>query len=297
MTPYRLGTALLDGRASVILGTDDGWAPLRQLVPAVDGIDLVGLIEKWDTWRAPVEAAAGRIAGAPAGAADLVWLPPLMPRKVLCVGANYGRHNAEMLGTVETPHPYVFLKPPTTTLVGHGSPVRLPTHAVMIDYEVELAIVIGKRLRGVTGAAALDGIFGYTVFNDISARDGVPGPTFLGIDWVAGKGFDDSGPLGPWVVPAAFVRDPMDLRISLSVNDEARQDSTTADMIYSVQALVEYLAGVLTLEPGDIIATGTPEGTAFGRTPPGWLRAGDRMRAEVEGLGVLQNRIEEAPQL
>lgn len=286
MTSIRLGTARIGNAPAIVVGSDNGCARVADVVGGGGPVPatLLELIEDWSRWEQPLSTADVPALLDPA---ELEWLPPLMPRKLMCIGANYGRHNAEMLGGVDHPHPYCFLKPPTTTLVGSGSAVRLPAHAKQIDYEVELAIVIGRRAFGVRDRAALDSIFGYSVLNDLSARDFIPAPTFLGLDWVMLKGFDGSSPMGPWLTPARFVPDPMDLRISLSVNGEVRQDGSTGDMIFGVQRLVEHLSSVMTLEPGDVIATGTPAGVAFGRKPPPWLRAGDRIEAEVEGLGTL----------
>jgi 2-keto-4-pentenoate hydratase/2-oxohepta-3-ene-1,7-dioic acid hydratase in catechol pathway len=214
-----------------------------------------------------------------------------MPRKLICIGVNYGDHNREMLGTVAVPVPYSFLKPPTTALVGSGRTILLPEHAQKIDYEAELAVVIGRRAYCVEPEEALDCVFGYSILNDISARDWIESGTPLGPDWTMAKGFNESAPMGPWITPAQFVDDPQSLDISLTVNGQVKQDSNTAEMIFTVAQVIEHLASVMALEPGDVIATGTPSGVGFGRQPPEFLKPGDEIRVEVEGLGVLETRI------
>jgi 2-keto-4-pentenoate hydratase/2-oxohepta-3-ene-1,7-dioic acid hydratase in catechol pathway len=186
------------------------------------------------------------------------------------------------------------MKPPTTALVGSGRTIRLPEHAQKIDYEAELAVVIGERAYRVCADEALACVFGYSVLNDISARDWIPAKTLLGPDWTMLKGFDESAPMGPWITPARFVADPQKLDISLSVNGQVKQDASTAGMIFTVAHLIEHLASFMTLEPGDVIATGTPSGVGFGRTPPEFLKPGDEIRVEIEGLGVLETRIADA---
>jgi len=215
----------------------------------------------------------------------------VMPRKLICIGVNYGEHNREMLGEMSTPVPYSFMKPPTTALVGSGRSIPLPAHAQKIDYEAELAVVIGRRAYCVAAEEALDYVYGYSVINDISARDWIASTTPLGPDWTMAKGFNESAPMGPWITPARFVPDPQHLDISLSVNGTVKQDSNTAEMIFSVAQVIEHLANIMALEPGDVIATGTPAGVGAGREPPEFLQPDDEIRVEIEGLGVLETRI------
>lgn len=288
---WRIATALLGGEPEVVIEHSGGVSRLDALLGAEAPADVRTFIAEHHRWGS---ALAGALASPPAARldpAELVWAPPLMPNKLICIGANYGAHNAEMLGEISSPFPYAFLKPPTTALIGHATPAPLPAHAEKIDYEVELAVVIGERVHHVARTDALDAVFGYAVLNDLSARDWVPAPTFLGLDWVMLKGFDASAPMGPWITPAAFAGDPDDLAINLSVNGELRQDSRTSDMVFDVAGLIVHLSSVMTLEPGDVIATGTPAGVGFGRTPPTYLEAGDVVRAEIEGLGVLETPI------
>jgi 2-keto-4-pentenoate hydratase/2-oxohepta-3-ene-1,7-dioic acid hydratase in catechol pathway/phytoene dehydrogenase-like protein len=292
MTPrWRIATALLEGRPEVVVEHPGGGQPAQLPARGRGARDVRAFIAGRDGWEAALVQALASPAGGTLDPAELVWAPPLMPNKLICIGANYGAHNDEMLGEISSPFPYAFLKPPTTALIGHATPAPLPAHAEKIDYEVELAVVVGRLSRHVTRAEALDAVFGYAVLNDLSARDWVPAPTFLGLDWVMLKGFDASAPMGPWITPAQFAGDPDDLAIKLSVNGELRQDSRTSDMVFDVAGLIVHLSSVMTLEPGDVIATGTPAGVGFGRTPPSYLEVGDVVRAEIEGLGVLETPI------
>lgn len=290
MVRWRIGTAEMDGRARVVIEHAGGYSLLDTVVGPGAPADVRTFIEDGDRWVGAVDRAldvdtAVDVAGEP------VWRAPLMPAKLICIGANYAEHNAEMLGAVENEFPYAFLKPPSTTLIGSGRPAPMPSHAKQFDYEVELAVVIGRRARSVPRERALECVFGYAVLNDLSARDWVSSPTVLGLDWVISKGFDASAPMGPLITPARDAGDPDDLAIRLWVNDELRQDSRTSAMVFDVAALVAHLSSVLTLEPGDVIATGTPSGVGMGRTPPAWLRPCDVVRAEIEGLGTLHTPI------
>lgn len=291
MPRWRIGTALLEGRPEVVIEHGGGATPLRSLSGPESPADVRTFIGEQDRWEPVLEQALGSEPAAQLEPTGLIWAPPILPNKLICIGANYGAHNEEMLGEVANDFPYAFLKPPTTALIGHGAPAPLPAHAEKIDYEVELAVVIGRTTRRITRDDALDVVFGYAVLNDLSARDWVPATTFLGMDWVMLKGFDASAPMGPWITPAAFAGDPDDLAIRLSVNGEVRQDSRTSDMVFDVAHLIEHLSSVMTLEPGDVIATGTPAGVGYGRNPPNYLEGGDVVRAEIEGLGVLETPI------
>jgi 2,4-diketo-3-deoxy-L-fuconate hydrolase len=239
---------------------------------------IAELVAAGDRWLDPIAEAledgeAPTIAG--------TWAAPLMPPKLVCIGANYNAHNAEMLGELEQPFPYSFLKPPTTTVVGDGAHVPFPGYAERLDYEAELAVVVGPG----------GDVFGYAPFNDLSVRDWVPGPTILGMDWVMLKAFDGSAPFGPTITPARFVPDPQALSVRSWVNGEPRQDASTDDMTFPVARLVAHLRDVMTLEPGDVIATGTPAGVGAGFSPPRFLQAGDEVVVEVEGLGRLTTHI------
>ena len=207
--------------------------------------------------------------------ADAEILPPVRPSKIVCVGRNYAAHAAEH-GADVPPEPMLFLKPPSA-LIGAGAAIELPPSSAQVEHEVELAVVIGRRARDVRKDEALDYVLGYTCANDVSARD------FQRKDgqWGRAKGFDTFCPLGPWIVTDL---DPADLALRAWVNDELRQESRTSRMVFDVPTLIVFISGIMTLEPGDVILTGTPEGV-------GPLHAGDTVRVEVEGIGTLSNPV------
>jgi 2-keto-4-pentenoate hydratase/2-oxohepta-3-ene-1,7-dioic acid hydratase in catechol pathway len=217
--------------------------------------------------------------------AGLELMAPLPPGKVIGVGWNYPEHAAEMGGRT-LGAPVVFSKL-VTSVTGPSAPVTRPAYTAELDYEGELAVVIGVRARDVPPARALDHVFGYAVMNDITARDMQREEP----PWVRAKGGDGFGPLGPWVTTADEVPDPQALRIRTWVNGDLRQDASTAGMAFSVADLVTWCAASFTLEPGDVIATGTPPGVGRARTPPAFLQPGDVVRVEIDGLGVLENPI------
>ncbi len=198
---------------------------------------------------------------------------------------NYRRHVAEM-GVALPQYQYWFNKQ-RTCIIGPGEPIVVPSVSEQVDYEGELALVIGRRCRNVPEDRALEVVAGYTVINDVSVRDWQHRtPTFT-----MGKSFDSHGPLGPWLVTADEIADPGDLRLRTWVNGDLRQDSSTGDMVFGCAEMIAYLTSAFTLEPGDVLATGTPAGVAAGRQPPPWLRAGDRVLIEIEGIGTLENPV------
>ncbi|HZJ10144.1 MAG TPA: fumarylacetoacetate hydrolase family protein [Trueperaceae bacterium] len=203
--------------------------------------------------------------------------------KIIGVGLNYHQHALES-GMAAPAEPVLFTKA-TTALSGPNDDVFLPPYAAKTDWEVELAVIIGRRAKNVPETAAFDYVAGYSTMNDISDRalqlEGTG-------QWFKGKSLDGFAPLGPWFVTADEVPDPQNLRLWLSVNDEMKQDSSTADMLFPVRHLVSYISRHMTLMPGDIIATGTPQGVGMGHKPPTYLRTGDVMKLSVEGLGVQQ---------
>lgn len=202
-------------------------------------------------------------------------LPPTAPTKVICVGFNYRDHAQEL--EVEIPkEPLFFLKPPSA-LVAHGQPIPYPAHTAQLDYEGELAVVIARRCRSVSRERAREVILGYSILNDVTARD----VQKVEKQWVRAKAFDGSAPYGPWVETEL---DPLDVRIITRVNGEVRQDSSTRYMIFDVYELVAEASRYMTLEPGDVIATGTPPGV-------GPLRPGDVVEITVEGVGTLRNPV------
>ncbi|MCE5303836.1 MAG: fumarylacetoacetate hydrolase family protein [Planctomycetaceae bacterium] len=222
-----------------------------------------------------------------------VWkrLAPVAPTNLLCIGLNYRRHAAE--GGAKIPQfPVLFMKP-TAAVQNPGDPILLPRHlrSDEVDYEAELAVVIGRRCKNVSRDRALDYVLGYTCANDVSARDW-QGP-WGASQWCRGKGFDTFAPLGPWLVTRDEIPDPNRLAIRLDVDGEILQDWNTDDMIFDVPALIEFLSGSTTLLPGTVILTGTPHGVGFARRPPRWLRAGETVTVTIEGIGALSNPVEE----
>jgi 2-keto-4-pentenoate hydratase/2-oxohepta-3-ene-1,7-dioic acid hydratase in catechol pathway len=211
--------------------------------------------------------------------------PIARPPKFLAVGLNYADHVAE--SGLETPkHPTIFNKQ-STCVTGPTDAVHLPRASHVLDYEGELGFVIGRRCRHVSRDDAVDVIAGYLVVNDVSVRDWqLRVPT-----WTMGKSFDTHGPIGPWIVTSDEITDPHQLRLRTWVNDELRQESNTKELIFDCFTLVEHISTAFTLEPGDVIATGTPGGVGIGMKPPHLLVAGDVVRIEIEGIGQLENPV------
>jgi 2-keto-4-pentenoate hydratase/2-oxohepta-3-ene-1,7-dioic acid hydratase in catechol pathway len=211
------------------------------------------------------------------------------PPKFLAAGLNYEDHLEETgLPRPATP---VFFNKQTTCIVGPGDDVHLPRVSEQLDYEGELGVVIGRRCRHVPVEAALDVVAGYLVVNDVSVRDWqLSSPTMT-----LGKSFDTHGPIGPWLTTADEIADPHDLSIRTWLDDELVQDGSTRSMIFDIPTQIARLTAAFTLEPGDIIATGTPAGVGIVRQPPLWMKAGDVVRVEIDGLGVLENRIVDEP--
>jgi 2-keto-4-pentenoate hydratase/2-oxohepta-3-ene-1,7-dioic acid hydratase in catechol pathway len=223
--------------------------------------------------------------------ADVRLLAPVTPRKYLAIGLNYRDHIAE--SALQAPEVPFFFNKQVTCVVGPDADIHMPRVSSLLDYEAELAIVIGKRTRHVPVEKAHEVIAGYTIANDISVRDWqLRTPTMT-----IGKSFDTHGPLGPWIVTADELGDPHDLAIRAYVNDELRQDSNTGEMIFNCFEQVAHLSEAFTLEPGDVIATGTPAGIGAVRQPfpEGLLKIGDVVRVEIDGIGELRNTVVEEP--
>jgi 2-keto-4-pentenoate hydratase/2-oxohepta-3-ene-1,7-dioic acid hydratase in catechol pathway len=255
------------------------------------------MLELLDDWaQAQAVLRSLELDAAPVVSYDALLAPIRWPRKVICAGVNYRRHIQEMGATVPGAgwEPYFFLKAPTIAVIGPADPigVRSPETA-RLDWEAELAVVIGTGGRDIAAADALGHVAGYCVANDITARgrhkrEDVPADAFS-YDWFAAKSPDSSLPLGPGITPAFLVADPQDLRLRLWVNGELQQDGSTADMICGVAELISAASRVVTLEPGDVIATGTPEGVGAARGL--YLRPGDVVATAIDGLGRLDNPV------
>jgi 2-keto-4-pentenoate hydratase/2-oxohepta-3-ene-1,7-dioic acid hydratase in catechol pathway len=269
---------LVDDKAVIDLAAADATLPK----------DMLSLIEAGTAGNDAIAAAAARAPLSARLPLDRVepMLPIARPRKFVCVGLNYAAHAKEGGHAMPT-YPSFFLRVPTS-LIAAGAAIVRPKCSVQLDYECELTIVIGKRGRHIPEAWALDHVFGYTLFNDVSVRDYQRKTS----QWTAGKNFDATGPLGPYVVTAeALPPGASGLRIATRVNGATMQDSNTGDMIFSVARTIAIRSEIMTLEPGDLIATGTPSGVAHARTPPAWMKAGDVVEVDVEGIGVLRNPV------
>lgn len=230
-------------------------------------------------------------------------LAPYLPGDIYCAGANFQDHIEEMARVTKQPlalnakqqgeNPWHFIKPARSTVVGPGALVALPAFSARIDHEIELAAVIGRAAKNVTVERALEFVAGYTIANDLSAREVgrplTPQGSPFHYDWITMKGFDGSCPLGPWVVPASQVSDPQALGMKLWVNGELHQDSNTGHMIFGVAEQIAWLSSRVTLQPGDLILTGTPAGV--GMPYQRFLKAGDTVRLWIERIGEMSHRM------
>jgi 2-keto-4-pentenoate hydratase/2-oxohepta-3-ene-1,7-dioic acid hydratase in catechol pathway len=254
----------------------------------------MAIFADWERCRpalAELAALAGKSGAAPVEAK--LAAPLLYPGKVLCAGANYYDHMAEMgfPGVKkETQRLFFFFKPPRNAVVGPGATVVMPRGTKKYDWEIELAAVIGKTARYISVDNALNHVAGYTVAIDLSARDFNQAPDqFYKFDWVAGKATDTACPMGPWIVPAEALGDVQNVALKLAVNGVVKQDSSTSQMIYSVAEQIARASELMTLDPGDVVLTGTPAGVGV---PKGtFLNPGDRIDAEIAGIGMLSVEI------
>jgi len=205
------------------------------------------------------------------------------PGKIICVGLNYHDHAIE--SNMPVPKSPMLFSKYASCAISNGDTVRIPPGSTQTDYEAELAVVIGRRASRVTAAEAMQYVLGYTCMNDVSARDF----QFADGQWTRGKACDTFAPLGPWIVTPDEIPDPHNLRIQMRLNGKTMQDSNTSQLIFKIPELIEFISTFVTLEPGDVIATGTPPGVGFAQKPPVYLAAGDQMEVEIEGIGVLKN--------
>jgi 2-keto-4-pentenoate hydratase/2-oxohepta-3-ene-1,7-dioic acid hydratase in catechol pathway len=289
--PWALATARIGGSPAPCLVAGNALYPLRELADDMGGATTRELFTDWSAARARLDALAKLApsrSGIPIHNADLL-APVTDPGKILCAGANYYDHMAEMgFPDVQkqTQRLFFFFKPPQHAIAGPGDTVEMPRGTRMFDWEIELAAIIGARARYVSATEALDHVAGYTVAIDLSARDFNRAPDqFYKFDWVAGKAIDTGCPLGPWIVPAEAIANPQDLGLKLWVNCELKQDSRTSRMIYSVAEQIARASEIMTLDPGDVLLTGTPAGVGVPKAT--FLGVGDRIDAEIEGIGRL----------
>lgn len=261
-------------------------APLRRaLETAVQGDSNAAFCAALPLLEELLHAAPEWLAGVPVQALPAQLLPPVEPRTFICVGLNYRDHAIE--SGAEIPKAPLLFSKTSNAISGHGHAVPLPVSSSQVDYEAEFAVVIGRTAAKVKAENALDYVAGFTCCNDVSARDF----QFADGQWYRGKSADGFGPIGPWLVTSAAIGDPHALRIQLRLNGQTLQDSSTAQLIFRIPELIAYISASITLQPGDVITTGTPPGVGFARKPPVYLKPGDRMEVEIEHIGVLANPV------
>jgi 2-keto-4-pentenoate hydratase/2-oxohepta-3-ene-1,7-dioic acid hydratase in catechol pathway len=271
----------------LVMFVEEGKAVRPGLVEGDGLIDLgaEGFADSITFMAAPVSVQTDVAKKKPGIALDSVSLiaPIIRPPRIFGIGVNYAEHAKES----DTPMqkvPTVFMKL-SSAVIGPGAEIILPKASAKPDYEAELAVVIGRPGYHIKASAAMDHVFGYTIMNDVSARDVQKATS----QFTLGKSFPTFAPVGPWVVSKDEIVDPHALRISLEIGGEKLQDSTTGNMIFKIPELIEYISGVTPLEVGDIISTGTPEGVGMGRTPPRWLQPGEEIVIRIESIGELRN--------
>jgi 2-keto-4-pentenoate hydratase/2-oxohepta-3-ene-1,7-dioic acid hydratase in catechol pathway len=244
---------------------------------------MLSIIENWDTAREKIEGAAKSAAGLEISSVKIL-APIPKPNKLICIGLNY-RDHAEESGMKIPEVPTVFNKF-ATSVIGPGDNIVLPKNSTKPDYEAEMAFIIGKSGRYILADKWKEHVFGYTIVNDVSARDFQLEGTS---QWLIGKTFDTFAPMGPAIVTADEVADPHDLDVKMTIGGQVLQNSNTKHLIFNIPALISYLSSVFTLEPGDIISSGTPAGVGLGWKPPRWLKPGDECVVTVSGVGELRN--------
>jgi len=286
------GGRLVDvARASASIDKDSVRNPFQ-------GRGLDQIFEGWGDVNEELDAFAAEVAGQlDQGNVELLpddveLMAPITPKRMFCAASNYVEHADEM-GTVlaekSESSPYIFMKAPSCVIGDKGSVVK-PTKCEMLDWEVELAVIIGYRCRHIPVSDALSVVAGYTIVNDVSARDlNVRDDYPFKFDWFQGKCHDTFGPLGPWIVPALCFGDPHNVGLQLDVNGKRMQDGNTNKLIFNISEQISYLSEILTLEPGDVIASGTPDGVGMGRGV--FLKPGDVMVATIDGIGTLTNPV------
>ena len=281
----------------------DAQAAMQAVTPAAQAVpvDLWGLLAQWNASTATLQALESAALAIRQGRLQLprqegALAVPYAPARIFATASNYYEHAAEMgtqLAARSESSPYIFMKA-ETSVTPTKSAVVMPAGTMKLDWEVELAVVIGRGGRHIAQEDAYAHIAGYTVINDISARDLTRRTDYpFSHDWFRGKSFDTFAPLGPWFVPRDCVGDPMDLRMQLTVNGESMQDASTQGMIFNIAEQIAYLSSILTLKPGDLIATGTPTGVGMGRGL--FLKPGDVMVASIAQIGSIENHVTAAP--
>ena len=278
---------------------------VHPVAPLLDGIpnssSVMGLLNAWDRVHPRLHEAALNTRGGKLLGEVALLAPLLYPGTLFCAGANYWDHLEEMAEiakrtTGKAPsmtkgaEPWFFLKTTAGSIIGHNTPAKLPNFSRQVDWEAELGVVIARPTRNVSEAKALDAVAGYLIVNDLSARDLMKreGTPFI-YDWVGQKCFEHGAPMGPWLTPAAYVPDPNNLAIKLWVNGTLKQNSNTSRMVHGIAEQIAYLSRHVTLQPGDVIATGTPAGVGMPRGE--FLKVGDEVKIEIDSCGSLVNRM------
>jgi 2,4-didehydro-3-deoxy-L-rhamnonate hydrolase len=281
-------------RAGILVGGKVVDCAGIEVPKGVDARSTLSLIQAWDQVL-PVLDAAAKSPGEATPLADVKLAAPILyPINIFCAAANYQDHFREMIGRdvdKTTIKPYFFNKVARQTVIGSGEQVRRPQFCQKLDWEAEIAVVIGKPARNVAAAKAFDHVLGYTIINDLSARDYLRRTDWpaLASDWMWQKSFDTSAPMGPWITPKREIKDPQNLKINTWVNDTLEQDTHSKWMVFTIAEQIEALSQHLTLLPGDVIATGT--GGGVGNPKGKFLKPGDRCRIEIEGLGEISNPV------
>ncbi|VCU68831.1 Ureidoglycolate lyase [Pigmentiphaga humi] len=304
---YRLLTYEIDGRPRAGLLTGDRIHDLAEATRRAEWSTVLGALQQWEQARHACREAAGRLAPTAGGLAldDAVLRAPILyPGTIYCAGANYTDHVAEMFAAQGLPmgptmkelgdQPWHFIKTSRSAVVGPGAAVAIPNDTRWLDWEIELAAVIGQPAKNVSAAEALDHVAGFTIANDLSARDHMkraaqdPMSPFY-YDWIGQKCFDGACPIGPWIVPADDIGDPHELGMKLWVGDELMQDSNSNKLIFDIAEQIAALSARVTLQPGDLVLTGTPAGVGMGRKR--FLQSGEQVRLWIEGIGELRHSI------
>jgi 2-keto-4-pentenoate hydratase/2-oxohepta-3-ene-1,7-dioic acid hydratase in catechol pathway len=269
------------GKVKVGAIKGDGVIDLTAHVPALPN-EMSALIERWDDLRSKVQQVVDKSDPDRALANVALLAPVTRPGKVMAIGLNYADHIKET--GQQTPKYQVWFTKAVTSIHGPFNPIQLPLASKMIDYEAELVAIVGKRCKHVPVERAGDVVFGYCAGNDVSVRDW----QLQTPQWVLGKSFDTHAPLGPWIVTSDEIGDPHTLGIRCLVNGEVRQNSNTKHLVFNVFDQIAHLSKAMTLEPGDVIFTGTPGGVALAMNPPRWLQEGDKVRVEIDRIGAIE---------
>jgi 2-keto-4-pentenoate hydratase/2-oxohepta-3-ene-1,7-dioic acid hydratase in catechol pathway len=307
MSNYKLGSFALKGEARVGIIVEDAVYDLADASGHAADASMMSLLADWKAAQQRIPSAIGAISLRslqPRSVNEVQWLAPLpVPGTVFCAGANYSDHVAEMARVFKIepdPDPHTlglrswhFIKN-SRSVIGPDAEIELPAGAQKVDWEAELAVVIGSRARNMSVEHALDCVAGYTIANDLSARDlsrraGIADHSPFKFDWLAHKSFETACPLGPWIIPAAQIRDPQNLDISLLINGELKQNSNTSKMIFTIAEQIADLSSRITLWPGDVILTGTPAGV--GSATGQFLKSGDRISIRIPAIGELNNTV------